>query len=71
MAMGNAGDHPLTLSTTPPQARHFGVYAGFVDEHDVADLAWVGQEPILTFAPRRPFYLHIGARLFTGVCGFF
>ena len=71
MAMGNAGDHPLALLTAPPETRHLGVYAGFIDEHDIADLTGVLKEPILAFAPHGASRLYIGAFLFTGVCGFF
>jgi hypothetical protein len=53
-----------------PEARHFGIDPGFINEHDVADLARMSQKPAQTFAPNRPCRLHIGALLFTGVCGF-
>ncbi len=53
------------------EARHFGVYAGLIDEHDIADLARVRQQPSLAFAPNRPRRLDIAAFLLTGVCGFF
>lgn len=69
--MRNAGDHPLPPSAPPPEARHFGVYAGLIDEHDIADLTGVGREPSLTFAPHGARRLDIAAFLFTGVCGFF
>ena len=69
--MGNRGNHPMASWTAPAQARHFGVDPGFIDEHDLADLLGVGQEPGLTFAPDRARRLHIRAFLFTGVRGFF
>jgi hypothetical protein len=71
MTMGNAGDHPLAPSAAPPEARHFGAYAGLIDEHDITDLTGVRQQPSLAFAPNRPRRLDIAALLFTGVCGFF
>ena len=71
MAVGNGGNHPLAFATAPAQTRHFGVDPGFINEHDVADLPGMGQQPGLTLAPDRPRRLHIGAFLFTGVCGFF
>ena len=69
--MRDTGDHLLTFETVSPEARHFGIDPGFINEHDVADLARMSQKPAQTFAPNRPWCLHIGALLFTGVCGFF
>ena len=69
--MRNAGDHPSAPLTAPPETRHFGVYAGFIDEHDVVDLSGVRQQPSLAFAPHGTRRLDIAAFLFTGVCGFF
>jgi len=63
--------HLLTFETVSPEARHFGIDPGFINEHDIADLARMSQKPAQTFAPNRPCRLHIGALLFTGVCGFF
>lgn len=71
MPVGNAGDHPLTFETAPSEARHLGVEAGFVYEHEIADLPGVGRKPVLTFAPNRPGRLDIRAFLFAGVCRFF
>ena len=71
MAMGNAGDHPAASSTAPPEARHFRIDPGFIDEHDSAYLGWVRHKPSLTFAPQHPGRLHISAFLFAGVGGFF
>ncbi len=71
MPVGNTGDHPLAFETAPPEARHLGIEAGFVYEHEVADLLGVGGKPVLTFAPNRSGRLDIRAFLFAGVRRFF